>query len=106
MYIRSPIPIWRRFETQTRCCAARRQRASVGKRIPARMATIAVTTSSSMRVKPLRLIVDPLIHVDLEQGEWRNAATDSADLRWYLQHWEQIALRSNGARGSDPAVDS
>src|SRR5713226_1576676 len=103
--MRSPIPIWRRFDSQVRAWAARRQREKVGKRIPARIATTAVTTSSSIRVKPLRLIVDPLIHVELEQREWRNAATDSADRTGYLSLSRQIALRSNGARGIDPVVD-
>src|SRR2546428_4120113 len=47
-----PLPIWRRLERQAACRALSRAWAKTGKRIAARMAIIAITTSSSIKVKP------------------------------------------------------
>src|SRR5437870_469335 len=46
------MPSWRTLETHCVFRACSRARANTGKRIAARMAMIAITTSSSIRVKP------------------------------------------------------
>src|SRR4051812_26118589 len=51
-------PICFMFEQQTLRRAWPRARAKTGKRIAARIAMMAITTSSSMRVKPVRLLRD------------------------------------------------
>src|SRR5947209_2919018 len=52
-----PRPIWCRFERQLALRACSRARAKTGKRIAAKMAMMAITTSSSIRVNPRRFIV-------------------------------------------------
>src|SRR5712692_8516522 len=52
MYIISEVPIWRMLETQLVIRAFSRAWAKTGKRIAARMAIMAITTSSSIRVNP------------------------------------------------------
>src|SRR2546425_12413400 len=55
------VPIWRQLERQTVARALSRAWAKTGKRIAARMAMIAITTRSSIRVNPLfRLAIEAL----------------------------------------------
>src|SRR5712691_7331483 len=52
MYIRKALLYCLKFEVQVDMRACSRARAKTGKRIAARMAIIAITTSSSISVKP------------------------------------------------------
>src|SRR6476620_9397292 len=52
MYMVAAKPIWRAWERHTPCPAFSRAWVRTGKRVAARIATIAITTSSSVSVKP------------------------------------------------------
>src|SRR5262245_45064839 len=71
------VPSCFRFETQVALRAFSRACANTGKRIAAKIAMIAITTSSSMRVKPERRC----LMVSILSGSWRRAGRGPDDQR-------------------------
>src|SRR5437879_5679600 len=88
MYIISEVPIWRMLETQVVIRAFSRAWAKTGKRIAARMAIIAITTSSSIKVNAgfrIRFIRDLLCGVrgPCRRSSGRAGAVAAAP-QWYV----------------------
>src|SRR5438128_11871949 len=98
MYIMSDWPCWRRLEVQVALRACSRALANTGNSMAARIAIMAITTRSSMRVKALRLTNFIVLFQNIPEGDCVWIHLVRAARTWVLWiiirgHWADAARR-------------